>query len=96
MVLTGCTTAVSWEGESEPLPSTVYVYPVGPHSLLPPALGHKERLYPEPSRCVCTQSPGCIGQQGPTAPWGWESSCHVISNFSELLNSSGKFSLPFD
>jgi hypothetical protein len=32
-VLTGYTTAMSWEGESEPLSSTLYAHPVGPHSL---------------------------------------------------------------
>lgn len=32
-VLTGYPTAVSWEGKSGPLSTTVYAHPVGPHSL---------------------------------------------------------------
>lgn len=72
----------------------------GPHSLSTLCTGVRQQStgeIPPLARQIFAPSPPAVwGQQGPADSWGWEPSCCFVGNFSELLNFSGKFSLPFD
>lgn len=70
----------------------------GPTTCPPSALGqgskHKGRFDPEPSRCLHTQSPDSTGTAVTHRSLGPGAFLLFVSNFSELLNFSGKILSP--